>query len=272
MPTVQINNRQVHYFHNGRTSPQPALVLIHGAGGRSQSWPYQWQQTYASRGGVRRWVSDYPVYIPDLPGHGQSDPPGYDTIEAYAQFAIDFTTALGLEHVVYAGHSMGGAIALTVGLMQPDNLRGLILLGSGAKMEVNALILNGLQTDFEKTVRMIAKFSWQRDATPAFVATGISHMLATPPEVVRGDFVACSTFDVRKRLPEIEQPVLVVGGQHDKMMRLVASEKMAEGLPNAQLAAIDAGHFMMFEKTAQTTRQIVPFLAQIEQQVAALTP
>lgn len=265
MPTVIVNDKQINYFHNGRTEPQPAVILVHGAGGRSQSWPYQWQQTYGTRASrVRRWVSDYPVYIPDLPGHGQSEPPGSDSIEAYAQFVIDFTHALGLENVVVAGHSMGGAIAQMVGIMRPENLRGLILLGSGAKMDVNDLILNGLQTDFEKTVRMIAKFSWHKEATPAFVTTGIAHMLATEPQVVLNDFIACSRFDERERVGEIDVPVLIVGGIHDKMMRMVASEKMAQMMPTSQLVAIDAGHFMMYEKTAQTTKEIVKFLGKLE--------
>ncbi len=268
MPTITVNDKQINYFHNKRATPQPAIVLVHGAGGRSQSWPYQWQQTYGTRASrIRRWVSDYPVYIPDLPGHGQSDPPGYDSIEAYAQFVIDFTNALGLENVVVAGHSMGGAIAQMIGIMRPANLRGLVLLGSGSKMVVNDLILNGLQTDFEKTVRLIAKFSWHKEATPAFVETGISHMLATEPKVVYEDFVACSNFDERERVGEIDVPVLVVGGIHDKMMRMAASEKMIELMPTAKLATIDAGHFMMYEKTAQTTKAIVQFLARLEKQL-----
>lgn len=265
MATITVNDKQINYFHNGRTEPKPAVVLVHGAGGRSQSWPYQWQQTYGTRASrVRRWVSDYPVYIPDLPGHGQSDPPGYDSIEAYAQFVTDFTNTLGLKNVVVAGHSMGGAIAQMVGIMRPKNLCGLVLLGSGSKMDVNDVILNGLQTDFEKTVRLIAKFSWHKEATPAFVETGISHMLATTPQVVYEDFVACSRFDERARVGDIDVPVLVVGGMHDKMMRMKASQKMVELMVSAELATIDAGHFMMYEKTAQTTKAIVRFLSKIE--------
>lgn len=264
MPTIDIDQKTINYFFNNRREPQPALVLIHGAGGRSQSWPYQWQQKYASSGSVRRWVSDYPVYMPDLPGHGSSDGPGFDHIEAYAQFVIQFTEALGLKHVVYAGHSMGGAIAQTIGLMRPANLRGLILLGSGSKMVVNDAILDGLQTEFEKTVRMIAKFSWQKEATPAFVSTSIAHMLATAPRVLYEDFLACSRFDVRDQVGGIDVPVLIVGGSADKMMRLSASEAMAELMPTSQLAVIEAGHFMMYEKTAQTTKALVAFLSQIE--------
>lgn len=265
MPTITVNHHSIYYFSNGRVEPQPTVVLIHGAGGRSQGWPYQWQQTYGKRASrMRRWVSDYPVIIPDLPGHGQSEPPGFDNIEAYAQFVIDFTDALDLAHFVVVGHSMGGAIAQQIGLMRPAKLRGLVLLGSGAKMDVSDLILNGLQTDFEKTVRLISKFSWQRQATPAFVETSLSHLLSTEPQVVYEDFLACSQFDARKQLGKIEVPTLVVGGKHDKMMRLAASEEMTALIPTATLETVDAGHFMMFEKTAQTTQHIVTFLATIE--------
>lgn len=265
MPTITVQDRQINYFYNNRKTPKLAVILVHGAGGRSQGWPLQWQQTYAGGGRVRRWVSDYPVYIPDLPGHGQSDPPGYDTITAYAQFIIDFTTALGLEQVVIVGHSMGGAIAQEVAVMRPPNLRALILLGSGTKMPVNDAILDGLQTDFESTVKMITKFSWHKEATPAYVATGRAHMLGTDPAVVHGDFLACSRFDMREKASSIDVPVLIIGGEKDKMMPLPASEKMAALIPQSQLAVIaDAGHFMMYEKTAQTTKAIVGFLNSLE--------
>ena len=263
---VTVNDQSIHYIHNDIDSPQPAIILVHGAGSRSQSWPNQWQKAFGVRSQtVRRWVTDYPVYIIDLPGHGKSEGAGCDTVDAYAEVVIGFADALGLSHYVVAGHSMGAAIALTIGLIRPKSLTGLITFGGGADMPVNDMILSGLKSDFKKTVGMITKFSWQREATPAFVVTGRQHMLTTDPDVVHGDFLACSRFDVNDRLGEIDVPLLAVAGSADKMMAPSYSEKLVEKMPNAQIALIDdAGHFMQFEKTAKTTKAVVKFMSALE--------
>ncbi len=265
MHTISVNGQNIHYIHNNKRTPQPALILVHGAGCRSQSWPNQWQKAFGmSNPRMRRWVTDYPVYIPDLPGHGKSDGPGLQSVEGYAEVVIGFAEALGLTHYVVCGHSMGAAIAVTVGIKQPAGLAGVISLAGGAKMVVSDLILDGLQSDFVKTVGLITKFSWKKDVTVMFKETGRQHMLTTAPEVVHGDFVACAAYDVREQLGRIEVPMLVVGSSADKMMPLNFSESLADGVAHSQLVAVDAGHFMHFEKTAAVTKAVVEFMKGLE--------
>ncbi len=88
---------------------RPALVLIHGAGGTHLHWPAE-----------LRMLDSTAVYALDLPAHGKSAPPGRTSIEEYADDIAAFVEALGLEHVVLVGHSMGGAIAQTIGLRKPS--------------------------------------------------------------------------------------------------------------------------------------------------------
>lgn len=262
MPTLNIHGQTLHYSANVLDSDAPAVVLVHGAGGNSRVWPYAWSQiNFVRSPRARRWLTDFPLYLVDLPGHGRSDPPGRSRIDDYAKVVINFAEALGLSRYVVGGHSMGGAIAQTVGLRQPDGLAGLVLLGTGATMPVTDLILGGLLSDFEKTVRLIMKFSWQKEAAESFTDVAMRHMLATPPDVVHGDFLACSRFDVRDRLGEIDVPTLVIGGENDRMMPMPNSQFLAERIPNATLVQIaNAGHFMMTEKTNRVTRSMVQFL------------
>lgn len=262
MPTQTVLGQTLHYSQNDIDTDAPAVVMVHGAGSKIQVWPYAWSQvSYVRSTTVRRWLTDFPLYLVDLPGHGKSELPGRSTVDEYAEAIIAFVEKLGLKRYVIGGHSMGGAIAQTIGLKKPDRLAGLILIGTGAKMPVTDMILDGLLTDFEKTVRMITKFSWHKEAAESFTDVSVQHMLATPPEVVHGDFVACSQFDVRERLGEIDVPTLVIGGEADKMMPLKNSQFLADNIPNSELVAIpDAGHFMMTEKANKVTRAMVKFL------------
>lgn len=262
MPTLNVNGQEIYYTENEIDTDAPAVILVHGAGSRLQVWPYSWSQTQFVRSTtVRRWLTDFPLYMLDLPGHGRSKPPGRKQIDAYAQVVLDFVAALGLNRFVIGGHSMGAAIAQTIGLQKPPGLLGLILFGAGARMPVTDLILDGLRTDFEKTVHMIVKFSWNKQAAESFTDVATQHMLATPAEIVHGDFVACNQFNLSDQLGKIEVPVLVVAGENDKMMPPQNGHFLAEHIPNAQLVTIpQAGHFMMTEKTNKVTREVVRFL------------
>jgi pimeloyl-ACP methyl ester carboxylesterase len=265
MPLIRLNGQEIHYVHNKIDDGGPTLVLVHGAGGRIQSWPIQWQETrYVPSARGKRWISDFPIYIVDLPGHGRSPPPGRTSITDYAADIIAFTEAVGIKRAVIAGHSMGGTIAQQVAWERPSNLAAIILIGTGAHMPVTDLILDGLLTDFPKTVDLITKFSWHRDAADVYTAGARRHMLDTNPRVVHGDFAACNNFDFRERLSNITTPTLVIGGDTDKMMPLANSQFLADHIPQAQLVVIaNAGHYMMTEKTASVSKAIVPFLNQL---------
>lgn len=261
MPSITLNGQVIHYVHN-RVNDGPALLLVHGAGGRIQSWPLSWQETrYVPSARGRRWIADFPIYIVDLPGHGRSPLPGRTSIADYAADMIAFTEATGIKQAVLVGHSMGGAIAQQVALAQPSNLTAIILMGTGACMPVTDLILDGLLTDFAQTVNLLTKFSWHKEAADVFPAVARQHMLDTDQHVLHGDFYACHNFDLRHHLAEIAVPTLVIGSDTDKMMPLANSQFLAEHIPRAQLAVIEgAGHYMMTEKTARVSKVIVSFL------------
>lgn len=267
MPTISSKGQELHY----RAAQQPrrdalSLVFVHGAGGNSADWPYRWQQTGIppSRGAPSR-ISDYPRYFLDLPGHGRSQPLARRSVDDYAQDVLAFLDGLGISRPVVVGHSMGGAIALTLGALAPERLAGLVVLGGGPAMPVSDAILDGLRADFSATVALIQKFSWRREARPLYREVATDHMLAAGPEVVYGDFAACNAFDMRARLGEIVAPTLVVGSTTDRMMPLARSEELAAGIPNARLAVIeDGGHFMMTERTGPVTDCLLEFLREIE--------
>jgi pimeloyl-ACP methyl ester carboxylesterase len=78
----------------------PTLVLLHGMGGTGEVWD----------GVVERWPGGW--VVPDLPGHGGSDPlPRYSFGSMAAAIAAELPRE---EPVVVLGHSLGGALALTL--------------------------------------------------------------------------------------------------------------------------------------------------------------
>jgi len=226
------------------------LLLVHGAAGSHLIWP----------AALRR-LPHTAVYALDLAGHGRSDLPSYSNIDAYARDVLDFITELGLQQVVVAGHSMGGAITQMSGLMQPTAVAGLVLLGTGARLPVSKTILELIQTDYEQAVELLNQFYWGASHNPALSEANRQAMLNCSAEVVYGDFLACDQFDVRARLPELRLPTLVISGSADQMTPPKFGQFLADNLPQATFALIEqGGHMMALEFPEQVARHVAAFL------------
>ena len=139
------------------------VLFLHGAGGSTASWYFQkGLQTVCE------------VVLVDLPGHGKSGGEGLRTIEGYVESVRAVITENGLEGCYLVGHSMGGAIAISLALAAPELLAGLVLVGTGARLKVFPKILEGILNDKEATVRAITGFAFSRKASPALIESGLT--------------------------------------------------------------------------------------------------
>ena len=263
---------QLHYTHNGVRTNGPHLVLVHGAGGETRCWPAPWRLAGAAQSAVGLSISrdasrmsNHSIYAIDLPGHGRSPGPALDTINALADTVEQFIAAQGLRNVIVVGHSMGGAIALTIAARANPRVSGQIIVASAAKIGVTEEILSGLKTDFEKTVDFIVKFSFDRRSSPFFPRKAREYTIATGPDSTHADFLACSTFDMRNALADIALPTLVLAAEGDRMIPHKHSAGLAEALPNAELTTIaNSGHYPHLERTASVEVPMAKFCANLQ--------
>lgn len=96
------------------------LVLLHGIGSGAASWVQQLEAAGASRR-VLAW---------DAPGYGESTPVAAMSPVArdYAAVLGEWLDALGVEHCVLVGHSLGAIIAGSFAAARPSRVAGLLLL------------------------------------------------------------------------------------------------------------------------------------------------
>lgn len=256
MPYLDVTGQRLFYADQQPDAAGPALLLLHGAGGSHLVWP----------GPLRR-LAGTRVLALDLPGHGRSTPPGRRTIAHYAAVVSDFIAALGLREVVIAGHSMGGAIALTVALESPAALRGLVLLSAGPRLRVNDTLLGGGLADFAAAAGFIVDNGFA--AAPDELRRKMRQaILDTGATTTFGDFLACSRFDARARLPGIHLPALIIGGTEDRLVPPRQADALAGGLPHARRARVDgAGHFVMLERPDEVAALVAGFLAGLRRSV-----
>lgn len=269
MPYCPTTAGALHYTHNGVPSAGPHLVLIHGAGGEARCWPGSWRLARAAEASIglsistdKSRITNHSIYALDLPGHGRSEGPALTTITALADVAEEFLAGIDLNRAVLVGHSMGGAIALEVAARTNPRVAAQIIVASAAKIGVTEEILSGLQSDFEKTVDFIVKYSFDRSASPFFPRKAREYSLATGSAATHADFLACSTFDLRDRLAAITLPTLVIAAETDRMVPYKHSAGLAAALPNALLTTIEAsGHYPQLERTTMVEGPIAAFCA-----------
>lgn len=251
MPQIEVKNESYFYAGNAAAAGQP-LIFCHGAGGSHRHWLYQVE-------GLKEQAAPLAV---DLPGHGASGGEPATEIAAYREFLHDFSAALGLKNFILAGHSMGGAIAIDYALHYGDNLRGLILASSGARLRVAPPILEACQSG--NIPPEMIEFTYGPAASAELLESARRETAAVPPQTFFADFTACNNFDCMEGLTGIELPVLLICGEADRMTPLKYSRYLVEQLPQAELVEVeDSGHMVMLESPQKVNGAIAAFLKKI---------
>jgi pimeloyl-ACP methyl ester carboxylesterase len=201
-----------------------------------------------------------------------------DTIEAMAKDAVAFIRALGFDQVDLHGFSMGGMIAQVIARDEPELVRKLILTGTGpaggkgmkevvwvAQLDTLRGLLSRQDPKqflfFTRTANgkrqgkaFLARL--QERTTDRDTPTSVSSYFA--------QLKACRRWGKAQAhdLSKIAHPVLLVNGDHDRMLPTPNTLDMARRLPNDELVIYpDAGHGGIFQFHEQFVEKALEFLA-----------
>lgn len=252
LSSIRVGSVNTSLFKEGAGQ---AITMIHGATYNHRLWIRQ----------IRVLSSIGEVYALDLPGHGASSRfPATESIsiKSYADHVHEFLTAMGCSSTVLVGHSMGGAISIRCTLDHPNEVKALILVGTGAKLGVSPMIFEALSTNYEKGIRVgIAAWAFAKTTDKSVIEEGINEMLKCPKDIAIADFKACSEFDARDSISSIETPTLIIVGDEDKLTPTKWSEYLHSNIRNSEMKIVKtAGHMVMVEKPDEVNESIVSFL------------
>lgn len=246
-------NELYYQLHEGcEAGERPPIILIHGAGGNYLHW----------HPNLRR-ISGQRIYALDLPGHGKSGGRGQQSIKGYTEAILSLMDEINLYKAVFAGHSMGSAIALDIILEHPKHVAGLILIGGGARLRVSPELLDATSspTTYHQAIEKIISWSFSPNTSPQITLLAAERMAEIRPSVMHGDFMACNEFDVTEHLSRIYKPTLVLCGVEDKMMPVRYSQYLADHIPDAHLEIIPAAsHMVILEQPSAVAGAISTFL------------
>ena len=263
-------------FTYRRLGPQGGvpLVLLHRFRGTIDWWDPEFLDYLAA---------DQDVIVFDNVGIGYSSGEARDSVEGFADGAIEFIEALGLPLVDLLGWSLGGIVAQEVARRRPELVRKLVVAGSAPGGQIPGA--PGLS---EEVLHIMTKPEADADdllylfypATDTARAAGFEHLAKVSKRLADGGpavseqaamrqltaigQVLSVPFDtVRSNLEAIKQPVLYANGVHDVMIPALASYVAVQHLDSAVLVLYsDAGHAFLFQHARAFTTEVANFLAE----------
>lgn len=253
---IDIGADRIHYVEYGSGPP---IVFVHGLSGQLRNFAYLDMNALAQT---------HRVILIDRPGSGHSTRGAGSSasMSAQARTVALFIDAMGLDKPVLVGHSLGGAIALAVGLDHPNSVSRLALIAPLTHLVDASQAFGGLLIR-SPLVRRIVSFTV---ATP-FAIKGSRAILdiVFGPDPVPNDFgvkgggllglrprsfyaassdlmaVASELPAMENRYADLRMPVDVLYGREDGILDWRShGEALKRKLDTTNLRLVDGGHML----------------------------
>jgi pimeloyl-ACP methyl ester carboxylesterase len=251
-----VDGYRLHYYALGPQSDR-VIVLVHGLGGRAEDWINL--APYLTAAGYR-------VYLPDLPGYGQSEQPrGFSySVADQASVVVGFFDSLGLKKVDLGGWSMGGWIVQRVALSHPERIGKLVLFdsaGIAARPDWDTALFT--PTNSAQLKQFDALLMPHPPEVPEFIANDILRASREHAWVIRRALNSMMTGrdTTDALLPELRMPVLIVWGSEDRITPLSQGETIHRLIPQSQLEVVDGcGHLAPGQCADRIGPKVVEFV------------
>ncbi|MDB5792765.1 MAG: alpha/beta hydrolase [Massilia sp.] len=254
---IDVPGARLHVRESGNGPP---ILLLHGLGGQSAHFDY---------GVFEQLAHSHRVVAVDRPGSGYSrrDAGSAPDVSTQAAALAALIEQLGLGRPLVAGHSLGGAIALTLALEHPDKVGALALVAPLTHVQANAPVVFKALSIASPSLRTL--FAWTL-ATPGAIKGGKKLLAAVfaPEKAPRdfpvkgggmlslrpGQFLASSADmqalpgrmpQIAARYAQLSVPVGVLFGREDPILDWQQQgQALADKVDGSSLELVDGGHML----------------------------
>lgn len=273
---IDVAGRHAYAYTGGKRfdASLPVVVFIHGAQHDHSVWILQ-SRYFAHHG--------HAVLAVDLPGHGRSEGPALESVEAMADWTLALlaaaTSGSATPRATLVGHSMGSLVALEAAARVPaleatPVIDRIALLATAYPMQVSDALLDATRDDEPRAIEMISL--WSSDTAHG----GYSHKPSAPAPgfgivwggrrlmqrqskgVLHNDFAACNAYrngEAAARL--VHCPTLFILGDNDAMTAARSGRALAAMMSDARVVVLPgSGHLVMAEAPDATRATLKTFL------------
>ena len=260
----------VRYYAGGAGEP---VVLVHGLGG----WAGNWRAVAPLLARSRR------VLVPELPGHGGSEPLGGGgadrSLEPYADAVLSVLDAEEAAPAAWVGHSLGALVGVYAASRRPEAVRALVLaaapgISSTSKLAEATLTVLGVLRPGRIAGRRSAGassspllrtvlFGWWGVADPRGLEPAAAKAFLDGPPQNRDTLTAGRALvvsDPRLDLERLACPCLCLWGACDNWVPLADGMEYARRLRAPLRAVADCGHLLIGERPEAVADAVERFL------------
>ena len=257
MPFADLPNVRLHYALSG-LSDAAVLILSNSLGTNFSMWDGQ----------APAFEKQFRLLRYDMRGHGQSSapPPPY-AVPDLARDILSLADSLSIPRFHFCGLSIGGMIGMSLAFQAPERLHKLVLCNTAPKIGALEFWNTRIQNVQSKGMKEVASAVTARWFTPGFqqsspekVASAISVLESLDPQGYVGGSTAVRDFDFRESVSQIRTPTLVISGTHDPAATPADGRFLAERIPGARYAELNASHLSNIEVPAQFNDAVLSFL------------
>lgn len=218
----------------------PVVVLLHGAGDRAGAWSKV----------APKLAARYRVVVPDLPGHGESDPPEGPLKLGTVLKGVEGIIAQrgGGQPVVLIGNSMGGWLALLYARQHPERVvRVISVNGGGLRIENLPSLVPKDREEARKLMALLADPG--SPAIPDFVLDDVVRSTNHGPMArLMAELPDMEAQVLDGHTQELRTPVDLVWGESDRLLSVEFAKRLESQLPAARLTLLArCGHVPLRE-------------------------
>ena len=240
---------------------RPSVVFVHGAGLDHSSFGLQSRYFgYHGRNALAL----------DLPGHGRSEGPPLETVQAIADWVAKLMDAAGVSRASLVGHSIGALATLECAARHPDRVERIALLGVAFPMRVSESFLESARRNEQDAYDMdtiwahAPRVPLGANPNPGMWMYGesLARLARLAPGVLYKSLKACNDYAAGlESAAKVRCPALLVVGQRDMMTPPQASEALARAILASRVLRIAAsGHSLMAEAPDAVLDALIEFL------------
>jgi pimeloyl-ACP methyl ester carboxylesterase len=263
MPLFQHQGRTIHYAIENNAFDHDVL-FVHG-NLASTRW---WQPTIQFLEAGRTPSKHGRLVAADWPGCGQSLAPSRPddlSMWSLAHDHIALAKSIGMTDVCLVGHSTGGLVSLIMLLLEPELFSRTLLLdpvsAQGIQFGPDMILgFEQMSQDRKFCEVILGGTIYGRDVHDPFVqkliddAFGVDKMVWTEIPKFLGQI------DLRKDLHKIEQPMLVLHGEHDQILPVEGSREIAKSVAHGKFEILRGrGHCANVEEPSEFAAKLTEF-------------
>jgi pimeloyl-ACP methyl ester carboxylesterase len=248
--TIEVAGLALRYLKGGAGAP---VVVLHHSTGNPGWIPF-----------YERLAERATVYVPDMPGYGQSARPEWAREPRdLAILTVQMLAKLDLARPAIVGLGFGGFIAAEMATMSQERVGRLVLVGAPGLQPREGEILDQMMVDFHEYV--MTGFKNDDDFRAMFGENArkqFKELWDYSREMTAR--VSWKPYMFSRRLGpllrEVRTPALILHGADDAIVPVDVAKQYAEALPNATLEIVPSGgHLVEYEDPGAIAARVHAF-------------